>query len=226
MNTLVKCKICGREFSPKGIGTHMWRMHGPGKNFDPNRGYKDGSRTVWNKGLTQDTNTSVAKIAKSKRVNPQPFELDVDDDGKLYSKYSNKKVNAYLRNIEFCLTYSEYCQLLRDAKIVSSQLGYLGDRYVLGRYNDQGPYAYGNCRFITQHQNMQEKTSHMIFRPLKCIEDGVIFNSVASAARYNNISYALLSDSLFYRNGYVKQLNKTFIDVDLTTIDPQNIVCC
>ena len=57
----MECGICGKEFNKFGIGIHKWRMHGEGKNHDPNRGYKDGSRQVWNKNLTKETDVRVLK---------------------------------------------------------------------------------------------------------------------------------------------------------------------
>ena len=81
----------------------------------------------------------------------------IDDDGKLKRKYTNKRVNARKENIECLLTFNEFCDLLRDANLKSSDLGFSGNGYVLARYNDTGPYAVGNCRFITQKQNSDEK---------------------------------------------------------------------
>ena len=56
---MVRCEFCGKEYSKKGIGTHIWRKHGSGKTFDPNRGYQNGDRKIWNKGLTKKTDTRV-----------------------------------------------------------------------------------------------------------------------------------------------------------------------
>lgn len=84
--------------------------------------------------------------------------LNIDDDGKLYRKFSNKGVNAQKENIPFLLTFDEFCTLLKDAGITSSQLGFTGDNYVLARYGDKGNYEVGNCRFITQIENAKEKT--------------------------------------------------------------------
>jgi hypothetical protein len=58
-----KCTYCGKEYSDGGIGTHIWRTHGDGKNHDSNIGYLKGTRIVWNKGLTKDINDSVKKQA-------------------------------------------------------------------------------------------------------------------------------------------------------------------
>ena len=63
--TRVICDICGQEFSSLGIRSHAWRMHEEGRSFDPNAGYKDGSRKSWNKGLTKETSESVRKISQT-----------------------------------------------------------------------------------------------------------------------------------------------------------------
>ena len=62
----IRCKYCGKEYSKKGIGTHIWRNHEGGKKHDPNKGYKDG-RMAWNKGLTKDLNESL-KRSEERRV--------------------------------------------------------------------------------------------------------------------------------------------------------------
>ena len=53
MEDRVTCQYCGKEYSKKGIGTHIWRNHGSGINHDPNKNYKKGTRTGWNKGLNE-----------------------------------------------------------------------------------------------------------------------------------------------------------------------------
>lgn len=58
------CPECGKEYSKKGIGNHFWRKHTEeGRNFDPNRGYKEGTRHAWNKGLTAETTERACKCA-------------------------------------------------------------------------------------------------------------------------------------------------------------------
>jgi len=60
MNNKTKCPECGKEYSKNGIGTHVWRMHTEqGKKFNPNKGYEIGTRKVWNKGLTKETDNRV-----------------------------------------------------------------------------------------------------------------------------------------------------------------------
>ncbi len=80
----------------------------------------------------------------------------IDDDGKLHIKYGRKKDNAKRDGIGFNLTFSEYRALVKQAGLKSSDLGYSGRNYVLARVLDMGPYEVGNCRFITQKENMGE----------------------------------------------------------------------
>lgn len=75
----------------------------------------------------------------------------------LKQKYLHKRVNAAKENIEFHLTLDEFRELVEEAGLLPSQLGYTGDNYVLARYNDQGDYSRYNCRFITQLENAHEK---------------------------------------------------------------------
>lgn len=62
----IKCQYCGKEYSKKGIGTHIWRTHGEGKNFDPNKGYKNKTRNAWNKGLTKETDDRVKSYSETR----------------------------------------------------------------------------------------------------------------------------------------------------------------
>ena len=157
----IQCDICGQWFSVMGIGSHKWRMHGEGINFDPNRGYADGSRDAWNKGMTKDTNPSVAKMAESLRRQQSPLEQELNDDGKLKRRFINKRVNAKKENVEFNLTYEQYMELVKNAGLKSSQLGFTGEGYVLGRDNDTGPYEPGNCKFMTQKENSDIKNKRL-----------------------------------------------------------------
>ena len=56
---------------------------------------------------------------------------DLDDNGKLHQKYVNKRVNAGKEGISFELSFDEYCQLVRDAGLKSSDLGFTGEQPVM-----------------------------------------------------------------------------------------------
>jgi len=74
---------------------------------------------------------------------------------RLRTKYCQKRCNAGKEKIPFLLTFKEYCQLLDEAEITADDIGIA--KYHLARYNDEGPYKYGNCRFIHYLENVKEK---------------------------------------------------------------------
>lgn len=51
------CPFCGKE--GKSVKYHIWRMHGDGKSHNPNKGYADGSRKGWSKGLSKETDERI-----------------------------------------------------------------------------------------------------------------------------------------------------------------------
>ena len=58
------CPICNKEYSKMGIGIHIWHKHTEsGKNFIMHTadGYKNGTRVVWNKGLTKENDSRILK---------------------------------------------------------------------------------------------------------------------------------------------------------------------
>ena len=115
------------------------------------------NKSAWNKGLTKETNESIARCAKTLMKERPSWQLEVDDNNKLYRKFINKGVNAKAEGLICELTFEEYCKLVKEAGLVSSQLGYTGENYVLARYNDKGNYTYSNCRFIKQIDNIHER---------------------------------------------------------------------
>ena len=78
---------------------------------------------------------------------------DLDDDGRLLLRFKSKRSRSK-DGPGFYLTFQEYCGLMREARVVSSQLGNCG--YHLARHGDEGPYAVGNCRFILWRDNLAE----------------------------------------------------------------------
>lgn len=77
------CKFCGKEYSKKGIGTHIWRIHGKGKTHDPNK-----NRVAWNKGLTKETSKILKQIGDSLK------EKEPAIKGKKHTKEAKLKMRA------------------------------------------------------------------------------------------------------------------------------------
>lgn len=83
----IKCPHCGKEYCKNGIKTHIWKSHGEGKDHDPNRGYKDGSRIVWNKGLTKYTDERVRAYGE-KNTGREPY-----NKGRKHTEESRRKMS-------------------------------------------------------------------------------------------------------------------------------------
>ena len=64
----MKCKYCGKEYTSKGMGTHIWRTHGEGQEFNPNVSNKK----PWNLGLNKNTDIRVKK-GSEKLLGKDPF---------------------------------------------------------------------------------------------------------------------------------------------------------
>lgn len=60
MENIIKCHYCGKNYTKKGLGTHIWRSHGEGKGFHTNKG-----KSSWNKGLCKETDERVKKYSSS-----------------------------------------------------------------------------------------------------------------------------------------------------------------
>ncbi len=163
------CKFCGKGCKNKNsLLNHEIRCN---ENLDRidcsyisgfNKNLDSLNRTAWNKGLTASTDDRVAKQVQSRKSNHpdrelDPIELELDDDGKLYLKYKAKIYNGKYQDNPCLLSFHEYCELVKEAGLKSSDLGYSGNKYDLARYNDEGPYEVGNCRFITHLENIRER---------------------------------------------------------------------
>jgi hypothetical protein len=60
-----KCELCENTYSTKsGLTLHTWKVHGDGKFFDPNAGYRDGTRQAWNKGKTKSSDERIERASE------------------------------------------------------------------------------------------------------------------------------------------------------------------
>ena len=155
---MLNCKFCGKECKNNNSLSNHQRLckHNPERQ-ESNFVKFNRIRVPWNKGMTKETNESLAKCSEKLTKLKPSWQVEVDDDNKLYQKYCNKRVNARAEGLICELTFEQYCSLVKEANLVSSQLGFNGEGYVLARYNDSGNYVYGNCRFILQSENAKER---------------------------------------------------------------------
>lgn len=74
-----ECPHCWKMYSKKGIATHIWRSHGEGKSFDPNKNTRGKYKKPWNKGLTKETSDVVQQYVNTRK------------EGNSYGTFSGKK---------------------------------------------------------------------------------------------------------------------------------------
>ena len=87
----------------------------------------------------------------------RPKKYVTEEQQKTAAYLKNKKKLAGRRGIECFLTYGNILTLLDEAGITIWQIGRSRDEYHLARHGDTGPYAMGNCRFITALENQAER---------------------------------------------------------------------
>jgi len=93
-----RCPHCNKEYTKKGIGTHIWRSHGEGKNFTGNnKGFKDGTRSAWNKGLTKDTDDRVKNYGETYSKRVKSGDIKIHNKGKSTSEMTKKRISESMK---------------------------------------------------------------------------------------------------------------------------------
>ena len=80
-----------------------------------------------------------------------------DEEWRVFDYARTKKRNCRRKGLEWMLSEDDVRLLLEQAGIKIYDVGIGLDKYQLGRIGDIGPYMMGNCRFITQRENLQEQ---------------------------------------------------------------------
>ncbi len=55
------------------------------------------------------------------------------------------------------LTFSQYCDKMKEAGIGPADVGNGRERFHLARFNDEGPYSKESCRFVPGEVNFREQ---------------------------------------------------------------------
>ena len=124
-NGKYKCPHCHKEYSKKGISTHIWRSHGDGVNHTPKTGMVKG-RTPWNKGLTVNDSDILRGTQKKlldgyrtgeytppflgKKHKPETIRLLKENAGG-YRKGSGRGKGGWYKN-HWCDSTYELCWLI------------------------------------------------------------------------------------------------------------------
>ena len=141
------CPYCEKEYTKKGICTHIWRSHGEGKNFTGNNdGYRDGTREVWNKGLDK-TDIRVQKMIKS---------LKITLDEKIKKGYKPGPRNGFSKETLKTLSEKQTKNLIKqysEGRVVT------GGKVKWIHYKDikvQGSYELRMCHILDKMKELEE----------------------------------------------------------------------
>jgi hypothetical protein len=87
-----QCLICGEEYSPHGIGTHIWRRHTKaGQTHNPVGAV---GHTPWNKGLTKETSEKIKQHAEQMSVY---FSKNPTFKGVNHTEKTKKKISKGMK---------------------------------------------------------------------------------------------------------------------------------
>lgn len=97
-----KCNECGLVYNKHGIKSHIYRKHTEeGLKFnpfhDPNIGFKNGTRSAWNKGLSKETNDILKRRGEkvSLIMKGRPGKKKTEEEKK---KLSEAAIRYYEKN--------------------------------------------------------------------------------------------------------------------------------
>lgn len=107
--------------------------------------------------LKKDRDKAVAKRRRGVEL-AISYGANLENANIWFSKYLLLKNNAKKRKTPMLLSFKQYLLLAKKAELRKpQQIGNKPGKYQLGRLGDTGPYAMGNCRFITHEQNREEQ---------------------------------------------------------------------
>lgn len=96
-NGLYKCPYCGKEFSKKGIGNHIWSKHtDEGISFrreQCNTFFNTKGISAWNKGLTKETDERVRKRGETLSNNIKTGKTENKSIGRKHTEEVKKIIS-------------------------------------------------------------------------------------------------------------------------------------
>lgn len=93
-NGKYKCPFCEKEYSKKGISTHIWKNHTEeGIKFKPTKG-----KASWNKGLTKETDVRIKNYGETYSKRVKSGEIIPNWKGKTHKEESKDKISKAMIN--------------------------------------------------------------------------------------------------------------------------------
>ena len=91
-----KCPECEKEYTKNGIGTHIWRTHGDGKDWTGNIDAIKG-KPSWNKGLNKQNSEKIKKQAESLSLRYKNGELIGSAVGRVPSEETKRRISEGMK---------------------------------------------------------------------------------------------------------------------------------
>lgn len=179
------CPHCGKEYTKYGIGNHIWRKHTEdGQKFDPNEGYQNGTRKVWNKGLTKETDERVRKCGETFHKRFKSGEIKSCKNRKL-SEETKKKISDSRKNflldhpekVPYKLNHSSkqsYPEKFFEKFLIDHNIKYEKEKYACGYWMD---FCFNEKYYIEidgEQHYLPKSIEHDKIRTEKLSENGYI----------------------------------------------------
>jgi hypothetical protein len=95
------CEICFRSISNNNFRKHILSCKGirtpkiRGVDYDPNHGYANGNRSIWNKGLTKENSSAVKSASEKNTGKKRPNMHSVETKSKLSAYAKDRGLGGY-----------------------------------------------------------------------------------------------------------------------------------
>ena len=183
------CPHCGKEYSKKGIGSHIWRKHSEeGQNFNPNRVYHGNhgcSHKAWNKGLTKETDDRVRKGCETLKENYKNNIIKPSFFGRKHSEETKKKISDSRKNflldhpekVPYKLNHSSkqsYPEKFFEKFLINHNIKYEKEKYACGYWMD---FCFNEKYYIEidgEQHYLPKSIEHDKIRTEKLAENGYI----------------------------------------------------
>lgn len=189
------CDICSRSISNNAFKAHHRSCKGirvpkiRGIDYDPNRGYTDGSRTVWNKGLSRETNEIVESTAQKNKGKKFPNKYSIETRAKFSENAKRTGLGGYRPHPNKGQFYKETWFDSRWEVKVAQSLDQNNIRWIRPKigfvWNEAGNKYYPDFFLPEFDVYLDPKNPYLM------IKDAV---KLENASRINNISVIPLSE--------------------------------
>jgi DNA-binding transcriptional regulator YiaG len=154
--------------------------------------YRKDTAKYCSRKCTYEANKDTVQEARRVKATPKIIAInkaraDSPEIRKLKGAFSNQKSQAYIRGVEWNLTFEQWYKIWVDSGHLDER-GQGRDKYCMGRKGDVGPYSIDNVEIITNRENLSQS----------------IINGVTRKGSRNPAAKVTKEDVRFIRENYGK----------------------